>query len=176
MFVPDMYFKDVFSINYERLKELGIKVLLFDLDNTIRDINETINELKEYKTREDVKELFKRLKKDFRVVIVSNNASPKKVEFYAKYYDVDFITGACKPFHRGFKKALAFAKKEELCAIGDQLLTDILGAKTFGIKVVLVDRLGMKDAVFTLFNRKIESLIMKKYQKKGLFQKGKYYE
>jgi HAD superfamily phosphatase (TIGR01668 family) len=176
MFIPDLYYKDVFSINYKLLKKMGIKVLLFDMDNTIRDINHTFKELKERKVREDVKELFKKLKKDFDIYIVSNNASPKKVMYYASYYDVGYITGAKKPFHCGFKKALKYGKKEELCAIGDQMLTDVLGAKTFGIKVVLVDRLGDKDSVFTLINRRIENLIMKRLKKKNLFEKGKYNE
>ena len=56
------------------------------------------------------------------------------------------------------------------------MLTDVLGAKTFGIKVILVDRLGDKDSVFTLINRRIENLIMKRLKRKGLFEKGKYNE
>ncbi len=176
MFIPDMYYKDVFSINYNKLKSEGIKVLIFDLDNTIRDINETIKELKEYQTRNDIKELFKELKNDFRIFIVSNNISPKKVEFYANHYEVEFVTSARKPFHRGFKKVLKVAKKNEMCAIGDQMLTDIWAAKTFGIKSVLVDRFGTCDAVFTLINRKIENMIMKKYEKNEVFKKGQYYD
>ena len=30
-----MYQKDIFSINYDKLKKIGIKVLVYDLDNTI---------------------------------------------------------------------------------------------------------------------------------------------
>lgn len=171
-----MYAKDVFSINYDKLKKDGVKILLFDLDNTIRDINHTIKELKQYDTRDDILKLFANLKKDFRIFIMSNNASADKVKFYATYYKVEAITGARKPFHVGFKKAVREANnKKDLCLIGDQMLTDVLGAKTFGIKVVLVDRLGKKDALFTLFNRFIERIIMIRYNKLNIFKKGKYY-
>ena len=34
-FVPDMYYENVFVIDYKKLKKIGIKCLLFDLDNTI---------------------------------------------------------------------------------------------------------------------------------------------
>ena len=34
-FIPNMYKKDIFSIDYSFLKDKGIKVLLFDFDNTL---------------------------------------------------------------------------------------------------------------------------------------------
>ena len=37
-FVPDMYSKNVSEINYQKLKSIGIKCLLFDLDNTLLSI------------------------------------------------------------------------------------------------------------------------------------------
>ena len=39
-YVPDMYQKDIFSINYDTLLSRGIKLLIFDLDNTIALVNE----------------------------------------------------------------------------------------------------------------------------------------
>lgn len=33
-FYPDVYQKSIYTINYDKLKENGIKCLLFDLDNT----------------------------------------------------------------------------------------------------------------------------------------------
>ena len=32
---PDMYKKDVFQINYDLLKQMNIKNIFFDLDNTL---------------------------------------------------------------------------------------------------------------------------------------------
>ena len=34
-YVPDVYQKSIYTINYNKLKSNGIKCLLFDLDNTL---------------------------------------------------------------------------------------------------------------------------------------------
>ena len=34
-FKPDMYQKNIYDIDYKKLNSIGIKCLLFDLDNTI---------------------------------------------------------------------------------------------------------------------------------------------
>ena len=40
--LPKVYKKDVYSINYESLKEKGINYLFFDMDNTLIDNTTTI--------------------------------------------------------------------------------------------------------------------------------------
>ena len=62
-----------------------------------------------------------------------------------------------------------------MCIIGDQIVTDVLAGKRFRIKTVLVDPLGEKDLKITGLNRKIEAKIIKRYEKRGLFERGKYY-
>ena len=52
------------------------------------------------------------------------------------------------------------ATKDEIVMIGDQLLTDILGAGTFGIKTILVKPLKLSDAKKTRINRFFENLIL----------------
>ena len=61
-----MYKKNIFEIPYDKLKKQKIKVLLFDLDNTIGKLNEG-------KASVEVEELFKKLSKKFKIAIVSNN-------------------------------------------------------------------------------------------------------
>ena len=60
--------------------------------------------------------------------------------------------------------------------IGDQIVTDIFAGNRFRIKTILVDPLGEKDMKITFLNRKIENAIVKKYMRKGIFERGKYYE
>ena len=67
-------------------------------------------------------------------------------------------------------------KKKEMCMIGDQIVTDILAGNRFHIKTISVDPLGEKDLKITGLNRKVEARIIKHYEKKGLFERGKYYE
>ena len=42
IYVPDLYKKSIYDINYKKLKQSGIKCLLFDLDNTLIPYNEKL--------------------------------------------------------------------------------------------------------------------------------------
>ena len=169
-FKPTMYKKDIFSIDYKKLKNMGIKCLIFDLDNTLVLISEENPPLK-------VKELIDTLKEDFSVAIISN--SPKKrVIKYKEDLGIEVVSMAMKPLIKGLSKIKRIykLKKKEMVIIGDQIVTDITAGKTFGIKTILVDPLGEKDLKITYVNRKIERYILNRYNKKGLFERGKYYD
>ena len=60
--------------------------------------------------------------------------------------------------------------------IGDQLFTDIYGGNRIGIHTILVDPLSKDDLIFTKILRGLEILLMNKYKKKGIFNKGEYYD
>ena len=167
----DMYQKDIFSINYNKLKEMGIKVLVFDLDNTIIEKKKNVVDDK-------VKELFKRLKKDFKVIIISNTWNRKKIEYVSKKLDIEYIMNARKPFKYGYNKAkgLSNTSVRNICMIGDQLLTDILGAKKMGYYCCLVDPIHQSELILTKFNRLIEYFIFKRLNKKYNIRRGSYYD
>ena len=40
---PNNYYKNIYIINYQKLKENNIKCLLFDLDNTIATLSQVNN-------------------------------------------------------------------------------------------------------------------------------------
>ena len=167
---PNVYQKDIFSINYDKLKNDGIRCLVFDLDNTLALISEKRCPLK-------TKKLIKKVQDEFVIFIISNNKK-KRIEPYKKELGVDAVSFAMKPFTRGLTKIrkLYGLKKKEMAMIGDQLVTDVMSGKKFGIKTILVDPLGDKDLKITNLNRKIEEKILSKYQRKGVFERGKYYE
>lgn len=170
LYVPNMYKKNIFTIDYKKLKKQGIKYLIFDLDNTIALVDEK-------KTPKKTKELFEILKKDFTVLIISNNTK-KRVKEYSEQLDVDFISMAMKPFTKGLRevKSKYHCKKKQMCMIGDQLMTDILSGNIYNVFTVLVDPLGKKDLKVTVINRFLERKVLKKLKKKNLFEKGCYYD
>ena len=53
---------------------------------------------------------------------------------------------SCKPFKKKFKKILKLYKLDiyEVALVGDQLLTDILGANRMGFTSILVNQVGKK--------------------------------
>ena len=169
IFKPSIYKKNIFEINYKQLKDEGIKCLIYDLDNTLGLISHK-------NCPDETKELIKKLQKDFIVVISSNNTK-KRLKPYLKELGIDGVSWSMKPSIRGLMiiKSKYKLKKKEMCIIGDQIVTDVLAGKRFHIKTILVDPLGEKDLKITGLNRKIEANIVKRYEKRGLFERGKYY-
>ena len=71
-FIPDVYCKSVYKINYEKLRNSGIKCLVFDLDNTLTPV--TLD-----KPTKRLKDLFTKLKSmGFRCLILSNSGKKSR--------------------------------------------------------------------------------------------------
>ena len=170
-FLPDMYQKTIFDISYNKLKTNGIKVLLFDLDNTLIEKEKAIPE-------NATIELINKLKDDFTILIVSNTIKKTKVNIFHDKCNIPYVISAKKPFKLGYKrvKEIKDMNPKNVCMIGDQLLTDVWGGKRMGYFTVLVDPIGQDDMSVTKINRVIEAKIINKLNKEGKFEKGKYYE
>ena len=170
-YIPDIYQKSIYTINYDMLLLRGIRCLLFDLDNTIANI--TVKS-----PNKKTKELFDDLKnKGFKIIIFSN--SPKKrVKPFKDVLDIDCCANARKPFKKKFLQVLNEYNVEssEAAIIGDQLLTDIKGGNKVNITTILVNPIGTKERFTTKINRYFEQQILKKLRDNNLFTKGKYYE
>ena len=169
-FIPDMYCKSIYDINYKKLKRRKIKCLLFDLDNTLVPYTEDV-------PTQDVKELFHMLSNDFKVIIMSN--SPKKrLRPFKEILNIDVAYSSRKPMKKKYLKIMNIYgfKPEEICAIGDQLMTDIYGGNRVGALTIFVNSIGREEPIWTRFNRIWERMILKRLNKKGILEKGKYYE
>ena len=164
-YLPDKYYKSIYDVNYKKLKEEKVTVLLIDLDNTIAHPSKLELDKKIYT-------LFKKIKKDFKVYIVSN--SPKiRVKYFAKELDVEYISLALKPFTFKLEKIMN-KDRSNYAIIGDQLFTDVKVGKKLDITTVLVDRLFSTDLLITKYNRNKETRLLEKL--KDDFEVGKYYE
>jgi len=168
-YIPTVYKKSVFDINYENLYNIGIRHLMFDLDNTL-----TWAKSKEVTT--EIRELIKKLKNKFTVDIVSNSRK-RRVASIAKKLDVGYVSFARKPSVKSFIiiQDKYNCGKEEMIIIGDQLLTDIKAGNKYGIKTLLIDPIG-NDLFVTYYNRWRESMKIKKMAEAGILERGKYYE
>ncbi len=171
-FIPDIYQKSIYHIDYDKLLDDGIKCLLFDLDNTCVP----------YKDKEPNKkliELFETLKDMGFKLILFSNAPKKRIAPFKRALNVDSLAGARKPFKKNFLKILKMFNYElsDVAIIGDQLYKDILGGNIVGIKTILVNPMSKDDMILTkLIFRKLENIKYKKIAKKGLLVRGKYYE
>ena len=168
--IPTMYQKSIYDINYNKLKDNGIKCLLFDLDNTCVGYHDN-NPTKE------LKELFLNLTNmDFKVILFSN--SPSKILNYFSTLDIELHPSSKKPFKKSFQGILEKYQYQakEVYIIGDQLFTDILGANRVGINSCLVDPLTDDDLIFTKISRGGEALVYNEFARKKILKRGKYYE
>lgn len=171
IFLPDIYQKSIYSIDYKSLKNAGIKIVLFDLDNTIAQINLTSPTKKLKDLFEDIKTI------GLKPIIVSNNGK-KRVEPFKDGLYVDAACHAFKPLKNKYKKIVNLynVKPEEVAAIGDQMLTDVWGANRMGFTSILVNPISATDLHITKVNRLIENMIIRHFAKRGVFERGKYYE
>ena len=169
-FVPKMYQKSIYTINYAKLKKRGVRCLLFDLDNTCVGYHEK-NPTKELEI------LFKKLQKMGFLVILFSNASRKRLVPFER------LGVLCHPFSKkplqgNFRKILREngLLSNEVCMIGDQLFTDICGGNQAGVVTCLVDPVTEVDFIATRLFRALEGFIYRKMRKGNILNKGEYYE
>ena len=167
---PDSYYPSIYKIDYQTLKKEKIDTLLFDIDNTITKVDD-LNIPKE------TADLMENLKKQgFKILLFSNNHE-QRAKPVAQKLNLPLLSDAGKPTKEAYEKALNIlnSNKENTAAIGDQLLSDIVGAKKYRIKAILVDQLSKENNVQTGMAQKLQKHMIKKLKKYKQFQIGKYY-
>lgn len=158
-FYPDYAVESAYEIPYEKLYESGIRGLLFDIDNTLveHDADAT----------EQAVELMERLKKiGFSVMILSNN-DEERVARFNREIQVGYIYKAGKPSPRSYIRAMEQMKTDRTNTvfIGDQLFTDIWGAKQAGICAYLVKPIAKHEEIQIVLKRKLERIVLFFYRR-----------
>lgn len=156
-FSPDLYINSIFELDLDLLKKKGIKGLLVDLDNTLLPWN---SELIDDKLIDWIKTCKQH---GFALCIISNNKA-RRIESCAKKLNIKAVTGSLKPAKKAFLKALKILNlsPNEVAVVGDQLFTDVFGAKKMGIYAILVKPLSNTELLWTKWMRRLERLILKR--------------
>ena len=161
LFYPDFYCNNVRDVKLEFLKEKNIKGIILDVDNTLVDY---------YKKFEDgTIEWVNSLKNaGIKFCIVSNSNKAEKVKYVATTLDIPYFYFAKKPFKFGFIKAkkVMGLESENIAAIGDQIMTDVIGSNRCKMFSILVKPIMEKDIFITKVKRPLENWIIKGYLKK----------
>lgn len=156
LFKPTYMVESVYNIEPSEFIKRGKKVVFADLDNTLIAWNHP-------KATQELINWLDRLN-DFGIqVIVLSNNNKDRVEKAVAHTGVTHIPSAFKPCKKGFEKAFSLVNqpKENIIMVGDQVITDIVGANRFKIDSVLVKPILASDAWNTKFNRLIEYNILK---------------
>jgi len=161
---PDKCVDKVTDVSLTELSESGIRVIFVDLDNTLTAWGSS-------KVSEPVKQWIESAKKlGFQVVIVSNAGLRKRVNQVANALGIVGIAAAGKPRRFVFRRYLEWKglKSHQAIMIGDQLFTDILGAKRAGMKAILVEPLTERRFITGRIQRPLELLALKFLRRFGL--------
>jgi len=158
-FFPDEHMESTYVISFEKLYEEGYRGIIFDIDNTLVMHGAPAND--------QAKELFARLKNiGFDCCLLSNNKEPR-VKMFNEEIGVHYIFDAHKPSTKNYEKAMELMKTEKTNTVfvGDQLFTDVWGAKRTGIRNILVEPINPKEEIQIVLKRKLEKIVLHFYKK-----------
>jgi HAD superfamily phosphatase (TIGR01668 family) len=152
-FLPDAVFDKVTDITADWL--LGRKILgiALDVDNTIAKYSESLPAPEIVSWIETLRNT------GIRTVIVSNSRKGKRVPDISKALGLPYIVKAGKPSRKGFIQAaeLIGTETKNMAVIGDQIFTDVLGAKRAGCKAFLVNPRGIDESLWFSIRRWFET-------------------
>jgi HAD superfamily phosphatase (TIGR01668 family) len=153
---PDEYLSSVLMIDAQGLVDKGVTTLLLDIDNTLVPRDSGLLSDEACAWVESLKAA------GLRLCLVSNNWH-KSVFRHSERLGLPVVYKAMKPapfaFLRGLRKAQGL--RRSAAVVGDQLLTDVLGARLLGMSAILVRPLAKADLRHTLLLRRVESLFMR---------------
>ncbi len=159
-FFPDEYVASTYVIPFEKLYEEGYRGLIFDIDNT----------LVPHGAPADGRacKLFERLREiGFATCLISNNQEPR-VKPFADAVGSEYVFNAHKPSRKNYVKAMRIMGTglQDTIFIGDQLFTDVYGAKRTGMRNILVKPIHPKEEIQIVLKRYLEKIVLHFYRKK----------
>lgn len=159
---PDAVFSRITAIPLSYLQARGIRALVLDIDNTLTAHDSPA-------LPPQVADWLQACRAAGIQLAVSSNNSEARVAPFARQIGVQWVSGAGKPSPKGFARAqrLFGVEKAQMAAVGDQLFTDVLGARLYGITALLVEPMSPDFKWYILLKRRLEAPLLRRYYKKG---------
>ena len=167
MFFPDAYLESVHAIDFKGFKEKGYKAILFDIDNTLvchgapatPEIITFFEELREM---------------GYQAMVMSNNKEPRVKSFAEAVGNIGYVYKAAKPAKRSYLHCMKKMGTDisNTLFVGDQLFTDVWGAKRCGIFSILVKPINPKEEIQIVLKRYLERIVLYFYKKER--EKGEF--
>lgn len=153
-FYPDEYLESTYKIDFDALAAEGVKGVLFDIDNTLVPHDAPAD------TR--AKNLFAHLRElGLDYCVISNNQLPR-VKSFADAIQGKYIENAHKPGVRSYLRAMQMmgTTEKDTVFVGDQLFTDVWGAKRAGMRTILVKPVHPKEEIQIVLKRYLEKIVL----------------
>ncbi len=158
-FYPEEYLASTYVVPFEKLYEEGYRGVIFDIDNTLVPHGAPADDR--------AKKLFARLKSlGFDCCLLSNNHEPR-VKMFNEEIGVHYIFDAHKPSRKNYIKAMELMGTDikTTVFVGDQLFTDVWGAKRTGMKNILVKPIHPKEEFQIILKRILERVVLFFYKR-----------
>lgn len=158
-FYPDNEADSTYKIDFQALYEKGYRGIIFDVDNTLVPHGAPATD--------EAMAFFEKLRTiGYATMLLSNNKEPR-VKGFADSVESEYIFKANKPSRTGYEKAMERmgTTKENTLFVGDQLFTDVWGAKRTGIMTYLVKPIHPKEEIQIVLKRRLEWIVLYFYHK-----------
>lgn len=155
MLRPDSFADRLSGVSLDGLAALGIRGIIVDLDNTL------VGYGREHLEPEDAAWIAAAVARGFGIVLVSNNFTGR-VDRVSRALGVPGISSALKPLPYGLLRALRLLQtpRRATVVVGDQLFTDVLGAKLLGLHSILTHPIVPHDWLGTKVLRLLERIVL----------------
>ncbi len=163
-FYPDQEADSAYNIDYQGLYERGYRGVIFDIDNTLVPHGAPATE--------KAKAFFARLREiGFQTMLLSNNKEPR-VQPFADEVGSPYLYKAGKPGRRGYEAAMERmgTRAGNTVFVGDQLFTDVWGAKKAGIRTFLVKPIHPREEIQIVLKRYLERVVLFFYHRKEKYR------
>lgn len=158
-FFPDDYVDSTYIIDFERLYGEGIRGVIFDIDNTLVPHGAPASP--------EAVQLFERLRSiGLDYCLISNNKLPR-VQPFADAVMAKYVEDAHKPSRKNYLRAMEMMKVnlDSCIFVGDQIFTDVYGAKRCGMRTILVKPINHREEIQIVLKRYLERIVLYFYQK-----------
>ena len=160
--MPDYMFRAFDEITPAFLRELGVKAILADIDNTLAPYEQP-------EPDERIKGWIASLAEaGIGIAFVSNN-DWERVELFNRSLGVPAYAKSGKPFKKNLIKAMndLGGTLETTVMLGDQLLTDALAGHNLGVRCLIVPPIRDKKNAFFRFKRWLEKPVVRKFKRRN---------
>ena len=160
---PDEIRADIYDVDLEALKAAGFKGLILDVDNTLKPPGPGGPGCGVLAWLEAARGL------GFGICLLSNSRRRRVLRF-SSGLGVYAISLARKPAAAGFLKAIRLlgCEPERVCVIGDQVFTDVLGARRLGLKAIYTRPVTAKEEFTVRLKRIPEARVIRLAMKNGV--------
>ncbi|HJG48647.1 MAG TPA: YqeG family HAD IIIA-type phosphatase [Facklamia tabacinasalis] len=156
LLTPTWTINSIYAIKPDDLLRHDIKAIICDLDNTLIAWNQ-------WEHTEEMAEWLTRFKDAGIGIYLLSNNNYDRVLKVAEPLELRFTSSALKPRRKHFVLAIEDLQvpDENVAVIGDQVMTDVIGANRNHLKSILVKPIAPNDNIFTIINRMLEKIAFK---------------